>query len=272
MAHGLPDSRARRRVGDVVSLAPSWLTGAWPPGLDLPRYFAMGIVVLAGACLQGIGGLGFAMFCAPIAALAFPQLVPAPILVLGCPLAALAAVRERHSIQWSVAGFALAGRLAGAVLAAFVVKILPTPLASILFALMILTGVVLSVRGWHVATTPANSAAAGLASGLMGTITSAGAPPLAIAMHNLEPAPLRATLGCIFLIGSVMSFAALAAVGRAGSADLVLGLFLAPWLLAGFAASGPIARRMSRAAMRNFLLTLAAFGAIAVLVQVTLAH
>lgn len=255
-----------------MSLAPSWLAAAWPPGLDFTRYLAMGLMVLAGACLQGVGGLGFAMFCAPVAALVFPQLVPAPILVLGCPLAALAAVREREAIRWNIAGFALAGRFAGAVIAAFVVQVISAVVASILFALMILAGVALSVRGWQVATSRMNSAVAGVASGVMGTITSAGAPPLAIAMQNLEPAPLRATLGCIFLIGSVMSFAALAAVGRAGTADLLLGLFLAPWLVAGFAASGPIARRMSRAAMRNFLLTLAAFGAIAVLVQVALAH
>lgn len=255
-----------------MSLAPAWLVQAWPAGLGAARYVEMGLVVLVGACLQGVGGLGFAMFCAPIAALTFPELVPAPILVLGCPLAALAAVREREAIQWGVAGFALAGRFAGAVMAAFVVQILPAALASILFALLILTGVALSVQGWQVTTTRANSAVAGVASGLMGTITSAGAPPLAIAMQHLAPAPLRATLGCIFFIGSVMSLAALASVGRAGSADLVLGLFLVPWLVVGFYASGPIARRMSRAAMRNFLLLLAAFGAVAVLVQAALRH
>jgi hypothetical protein len=254
----------------VVSVAAAWLVHAWPPGLDGLRYFEMGIVVLAGACLQGVGGLGFAMFCAPIAALMFPELVPAPILVLGCPLAALAALREREAIQWGVAAFALAGRLAGAVLAAFVVRILPAQHASILFAVLILTAVALSLKGWHVATTRASSTVAGVASGLMGTITSAGAPPLAIVMQHLSPAPLRATLGCIFFIGSVMSLVALASVGRAGSADVVLGLFLLPWLVAGFGASGPIARRMSRAAMRNFLLALSAFGAVAVLVQAAL--
>jgi uncharacterized membrane protein YfcA len=227
----------------------------------------MGFVVLAGACLQGVGGIGFAMFCAPIAALAFPQLVPAPILVLGCPLAALAALRERDAIQWNVAGSAIAGRFGGAVMAAFVVQVLPAALASILFALLILAGVALSMKGWNVTTTRASSAAAGVASGLMSTITSAGASPLAIVMQHLAPAPLRATMGCIFLVGSVMSFAALASVGRAGSGDLVLGLVLAPWLLAGFSASGPIARRMSPSAVRNFLLSSATFGAVAVIVQ-----
>jgi uncharacterized membrane protein YfcA len=250
-----------------VSLAPAWLANAWPAGLDAVRYLEMGFVVFAGACLQGIGGLGFAMFCAPIAALMFPELVPAPILVLGCPLAALAAVRERESIQWSVAGFSLVGRFGGAVMAAFVVQMLSAQLATILFAVLILAAVALSVKGWRVETPPTSSTLAGFASGLMGTITSAGAPPLAIAMQHLAPAPLRATLGCIFFLGSLMSLAALAAVGRAGTADVVLGLFLAPWLVAGFGASGPIARRMSRKAMRNFLLLLATVGASALLVQ-----
>jgi hypothetical protein len=254
----------------VVTEAPSWLQHLWPGGLGAAQYFAMGCVVFAGACLQGVGGLGFSMFCAPIAALLFPQLVPAPILVLGCPLAALAAAREFEAIQWRVAGFALGGRLAGAVLAAFVVQLLSPESASIAFALLILGGVALSVRGWRVATTPVNSAAAGVASGLMGTITSAGAPPLAIVMQHLAPSPLRATLGCIFFIGSVMSLVALASVGKAGGRDVMLGLVLLPWLIAGFVASGPIARRMSRGAMRNFLLLLAAFGATAVLVQVGL--
>jgi uncharacterized membrane protein YfcA len=217
-----------------------------------------------------VGGLGFSMFCAPIAALLFPELVPAPILVLGCPLAALVAVRERRAIEWKVAGYTLAGRLLGAALAALVVKVLSAGLASVLFGILILTGVALSVKGWRVAPTRTNSSLAGVASGLMGTITSAGAPPLAIAMQHLPPAPLRATLGCIFFFGSVMSLVALAAVGKAGAADLVLGMFLLPWLVAGFGISGPIARRMSRDAMRNFLLLLASFGAVAVLVQAAL--
>jgi hypothetical protein len=67
-----------------------------------------------------------------------------------------------------------------------------------------------------------------------------------------------------------MSLVALASVGKAGGRDVMLGLVLLPWLIAGFVASGPIARRMSRGAMRNFLLLLAAFGATAVLVQVGL--
>jgi uncharacterized membrane protein YfcA len=207
------------------------------------------------------------MFCAPVAVLLFPELVPSPLLALGCPLAALAAAREFRAIDWNTAGFALAGRLAGAIAAAGLLQLLAGPTLAVLFALLILGGVALSLAGWRVLPSGRNAALAGLASGVMGTITSAGAPPLAIAMQHLEPARLRATLGCIFFAGSVFSLAALAWVGRMRAQHLVLAVLLVPWMVAGFAASGPLARRMSRRALRGFLLGLASMGALAVLAQ-----
>lgn len=237
----------------------------WPAGLDAVRYAAMGLMVLGGACLQGVGGLGFAMFCAPIAVLAFPELVPGPILALGCPLALLAGLREYRAIEWGTAGCTLLGRAAGAFLATAVLQVLSGPTLSVLFAVLILLGVALSLAGWQVRTTPLASTAAGLASGLMGTITTSGGPPLAIGMQNLPPASLRATIGIVFFLGSAISLVALALIGKAGVRDLVLALLLLPWMVAGFALSGPIAHRLSRRGVRSVLLALAAAGAVAVL-------
>lgn len=235
--------------------------------LAWPHYLQMGALVLAGACLQGVGGLGFSMFCAPLAALWFPELLPAPVLLLGCPLAALAAWRERQAIEWKVAGLALGGRGVGAALAAYVLQRLSVNLVSVLFALLILCGVALSLAGRRPAQRPRTFVAAGLASGLMATITTAGAPPLALAMQHCTPAALRATLGCIFFLGSLMSIAALASVGKAHVPDLLLGALLLPWLLAGFALSAPISRRLSPALIRHFMLALASLGALTLLLQ-----
>jgi uncharacterized membrane protein YfcA len=248
----------------MVSVALA-LIDLWPAALDGGRYAGMGAMVLAGACLQGVGGLGFSMFCAPVALLAFPELVPGPILILGCPLALLAGLREFRAIEWGTAGYTLLGRAAGAFLAAAVLQLLPGPTLSVLFGLLILLGVALSVRGWQLPATPWVSTAAGVLSGLMGTITTSGGPPLAIGMQSLAPAPLRATLGMVFFLGSGLSLWALALVGKTGPHDLVTGALLLPWMAAGFALSGPIARRISRHTVRNVLLGLAAAGAVAVL-------
>lgn len=247
-----------------------WITDLWPASLDATRYAGMAAMVFAGACLQGIGGLGFSMFCAPVAVLLFPELVPGPLLALGCPLALLGGVREYRAIEWGTAGYTLVGRAGGAFLATVVLQVLSGPTLSVLFAVLILLGVFLSVRGWAVSTTPVSSTIAGFGSGLMGTITSAGGPPLAIGMQNLQPAPLRATLGCVFFIGSVISLLALASVGKTDVHHLLIGVALLPWMVAGFLVSNPIARRMSRGGVRRVLLGLASVGAVAVLAQTLL--
>lgn len=248
------------------------LAGWLPQGLGLAAYLGMGAMVFGGACLQGVGGLGFAMFCAPMAALWFPDLVPGPLLALGCPLALLAVLREWGAIEWPTAGLALLGRLAGTAAAALCLAWLPVPALSLMFSVLILAGVALSLSGWRVLPGARNTTLAGVASGLMGTITSAGAPPFAIAMQHMQSAPLRATLGVIFFAGSAVSLLALAAVGRMGHVHLVLALSLLPWMLAGFFASGLLRGRLGRHSLRPFLLGLAAFGAVGVLAQTLARH
>ena len=244
------------------------LASLLPVGLAWPAYLGMSAMVLVGACLQGIGGLGFAMFCAPIAVLVFPELVPGPLLVLSFPLALMAAARERADIDWRIASTAIAGRLLGTLLAAACLLLLSGATLSVLFAGLILVGVALSVLGWKVAPSTPVMAIAGVASGLMGTLTSSGGPPFAISMQNLPPARLRATLGCVFFVGAGISLAALAGVGKMGVSHLLLSLTLMPWMLAGFMLSSTLAKHLSHRLSRLFLLGMATFAALAILFQV----
>lgn len=238
-----------------------------PEGLSLGHYLGMGAMVLVGACLQGVGGVGFAMFSAPLAALFYPELAPGPLLALGCPLALMSAVREIDEVDWRAAGAALVGRFAGTMGAVVCLLMLSANLLAVLFALFILGGVALSLSGRRIEASRSNMLGAGVASGLMGTITSAGAPPFALVMQYLPPARLRATLGCVFFVGAAFSLAMLASVGRFGMHQLLLSASLLPLMMIGFALSGPLNRRVSRVAVRRLLLGLSAFGAIALLVR-----
>jgi uncharacterized membrane protein YfcA len=199
--------------------------------LSWTLYLGMGFMVAAGAWLQGIGGLGYAMFCAPIAALLFPILVPGPLLAVGAPLALLAYLRERPAMDWRVAGSTLAGRVVGTVLAAGFLAYFSTRAMSLMFAIMILSGVALSLTGWRVRPSVSNLAVAGVASGLMGTITSAGGPPYAVAMQSLRPATIRATLGVVFFIGTLVSLSALSWAGRMSVAQWGISVALLPWMV-----------------------------------------
>ena len=239
-----------------------------PEGMSLGHYAGMAAMVLVGACLQGVGGVGFAMFSAPIAALYYPELAPGPLLALGGPLALMSALREFDQVDWSAAGLALVGRVVGTLGAAVCLLLLPAGLLSVLFALSILAGVVLSLSGRRFDASRGNVVGAGIASGLMGTITSAGAPPFALVMQYLPPPRLRATLGCVFFVGAVFSLAMLASVGRFGRHELWLSAWLLPLMAVGFALSGPLNRRVSRRVVRGTLLGLSAFGALALLARI----
>lgn len=239
-------------------------------GVHGAHYLAAGVLVLIGACLQGVSGLGFAMFAAPLAAIWFPELVPGPLLVLSCPLALMGGLRDRTDIVWNLAGTAVLGRIGGTALAAACLLLLSVQTLSLLFALLILTGVSLSLTGWRVTPSRRNMAVAGVASGMMGTITSAGAPPFAIAMQHMGAAQLRGTFGAIFFIGSAVSITVLTVVGRMGTHEYLLSALLMPWMFAGFFASNPIKRHLPAARVRQLLLAMAAAGAVVVLVRTVL--
>ncbi|WP_372500600.1 sulfite exporter TauE/SafE family protein (plasmid) [Tistrella mobilis] len=230
-----------------------------------------GAVIAVAACLQGTGGIGFGMVAAPVMAILMPELLPGPMLLLGLMVAVLAVTRERAALDPKGLGFALAGRLPTSIAAATLIGILPVRDLSIVFALVILGGVAISVtvslRGRRIVPSPGKLFAAGLVSGFMGTITSVGTPPIALVYQNADAAALRATIGAYLVAGTLISIGALAAVGRFGLHDLVLGAWLALPLAAGFWISGPLAARLPRNAMRWLVLALSAAAAGLLLVK-----
>ena len=249
----------------------SAFTSLWPHGLHWSGYAQMAAVVLVGACLQGIGGIGFAMFSAPIAGLFYPVMAPGPLLMLGLVVSVMSAVREFRSIDWVVARYGIGGRFVGGAIAAGALAVLaPQPMA-IAFALMLLVAIGLSMAGWTLRPSRRNAALAGVASGVMGTITSAGAPPFAILTQGMKPPQIRATVGCILAVGSGTSLAMLAAVGRFNQADFQLSLMLLPWILLGFMLSGRVGTRISPLSIRRGLLSLMTLSALGILGRAALA-
>jgi uncharacterized membrane protein YfcA len=236
-----------------------------PDGLGASDYARMCAVVMIGACLQGIGGIGFAMFSAPIAGLFFPSMVPAPLLLLGGAVSLLSALREAANIDWPIAGHGIAGRLLGGGIATAILATLPPQPLAIAFALLLLVAIALSLAGWTMAPTRRNAVWAGVASGVMGTITSAGAPPFAILTQRMEAPQIRATVGCILAVGAAVSLLMLAIVGRFGLAQITLAVLLFPWVLLGFFLSGPVGRRISALHIRRILLLLMAMSALGIL-------
>lgn len=232
-----------------------------------PAFLACALAVLAGALIQGTGGIGFAMFAAPIVVLVRPDLVPGPMILAGGTVSLLIALREFRNIDYRGAAYAIGGRVPGSIVAGLVIGLLPRATFSIFFAVLILVAVALSLGGWRVRATPASLAVAGFGSGVMGTITSVGAPPMGIVMQNMDAPVLRATVGAFLVVGSVVSLAVLAFAGRFGVRELELGFTLLIPMGIGFALSTYAVGRVNARATRMLVLGVSALSAIVLLAQ-----
>jgi uncharacterized membrane protein YfcA len=230
-------------------------------------FLVCAVAVMVGALIQSTGGIGFAMFAAPIVAIVRPDMVPGPMILMGGAVSLLICLREFRSIDMRGAAFAVGGRIPGSIVAGLVIGLLPRTTFGIFFALLILAAVALSVSGWRVRATPASLAIAGFGSGVMGTMTSVGAPPMGIVMQNMSPATLRATLGAFLVVSSAVSITVLSQVGRFGWHELQLGLLLVVPMALGFWISIPLVRHVNGQRMRRLVLGLTAVSASVLLVQ-----
>jgi len=204
-------------------------------------------IVFAAAIVQFGLGMGFGMVAAPMLAVLDPELVPVPTLILGLATATLASVRERRAIIWSEVRVGVLGRALGAALAAAILaRLTDRDTFGMIFGAMIALAVLLSVAGFRLPFTRVGLVGMAALSGLMGTITSVGAPPMAIVYQDRPGREARPTLSAFFAIGCVMSLVGLWAAGWLGMRDVMLAGLMTPGLLAGYVVSGRLTGRFDR--------------------------
>lgn len=225
------------------------------------------IVMAIGACLQGAVGFGSNLVAAPLLLLLSRTFVPGPVIVASLLLNLFVLRREGAGSVDARIGPAIVGQVPGAILAGVVFATVPERGLSLLFAAMVLAAVALSAVGRQLPMTRPALVGAGATSAFMGTISGIGGPPMAMVFQRLPGPALRGTLSRFFLIGGVVSLATLLVVGRLGGDEVVPALVLLPGTAAGFALSGPLARRVDRGAVRPVVLVLSAVSAVAVVVR-----
>lgn len=227
----------------------------------------LAVAITTGALVQGTLGLGLGLVAAPVVTLVDASLMPELMLWLAAVLPLLTLVREwRHADPRGLA-WSLAGRVPGTVAGVAVVALASDRVLGAAVGAMVLVAVVLSVREVRVALTPQSLLAAGAVSGVAGTATSVGGPPLALLYQHHPGAVVRATLAVYFCVGATLSLAGLAIAGEVRSRELVLALVLAPCLAVGFALSGPLRRRVDAGRTRKAILALCAASAVVLIAR-----
>ncbi|MHA6618412.1 TSUP family transporter [Pseudonocardia sp. DLS-67] len=229
-----------------------------------------GLAIALGALVQGSVGFGIALVAAPLLAIIDPRLVPVPMLLLATAHAMLTLRREYRDTDWTGVAWALLGRLPGIVIGVLAVALLPPRWFGLAVAVVVLTCVGLSMVRWRPRPTVPALLLAGVVSGAAGTASAIGGPPVALLYQHAHGARLRATMAAYFVVGSLLSLTGLL-VGGQFSADAVgAAAVMVPFLIAGFALSGPLRRHLDHGWTRPAVLAMAGAGALALLGQVTL--
>ncbi|WP_320777843.1 sulfite exporter TauE/SafE family protein [Streptomyces sp. CRN 30] len=231
------------------------------------EFVLLSLTVVVGALLQVSVGFGLGMIAAPVFSLVDPALAPTVVLMLATGVTALVLVREGGRADLRGCGWALLGRVPGVAAGALLVAVLPARYLALLIAGVVLVGVAASVAGFVPRQRRSAVLLAGMASGVMGTATSIGGPPMAMVWQRLSGPELRATMSAFFLVGSLMSLAALTAAGTVGAHTLRHSALLAPAAVAGVLLARPLTRRLDVRRTRTAATALAVAGASVLVVR-----
>jgi uncharacterized membrane protein YfcA len=210
--------------------------------LSLTTAAVAGLVVGLASVVQGSVGFGLALLAAPFLVLLDPRLVPGPLLLTSTMLTVLCSIRDRDAVDVRGVGYAMAGRLPGVVVGAWILTRVAAADLGLLFGILIVLGALMMGFGPPIQPRVPALLGAGFVSGVMGTSSSIGGPPMALLYQHEPGARMRGTLAGYFTLGALLSLIALAASGRFGRWEIQAALWLMPGVFIGFAASSRTAR------------------------------
>jgi hypothetical protein len=222
----------------------------------------------ASALLQGAVGFGLGLLAIPVLIYLDLRFVPGPLLVAALTLHMLVLRRDRSEVDSSGLAFLLGGRLLGTVPAAALLAWLPLEGTKLLLAVIVLAGAVMGAMHTGGPPTRAVLIGAGAASGFMATAAGLGGPPVALIYQRAPGRRLRGTLAAYFIIGTVVSLFALAAVGRFTTEEMRLSLFLIPGTVLGYLLSSRAAAFLDAGYTRTAVLAVSALAAVTVIATV----
>lgn len=201
----------------------------------------------------------------PLLVMLDPGFVPGPTLCGVLALSALIAWRERAAIDGAIMRQSLAGLLLGSAIAAALLPLLIRIGLPHVFAVLILAAVALSVSGVRIPAGRLALLVGGTASGILGTLSGAHGPPIALVLQHEPPARLRATLCAFFTVGCAIALLMLAVSGAVTPATLITGAALLPGVALGMLLGPRLGRHIDPRRGRIAVLAISTLSAIALL-------
>ncbi|HJT91091.1 MAG TPA: sulfite exporter TauE/SafE family protein [Mycobacterium sp.] len=235
--------------------------------MSVAGYSIVAVAIILASCMQASIGFGMGMLAAPIVAIVDPSLIPGTLIMLATLLTIFVVVREHEEIDLSGTGWALVGRVPGTIAGALLLAALPERALALALAGVVLAGVVLTSTGWIPVPHRRNLMLAGATSGVLGTATSIGGPPMALVWQNTTGARLRGTMSGFFLVGSLMSIAVLTLTGAVDGRTVSSFAVLMPAVVIGYALSRLVNHLLDRQRQRWIAIAISAVGAIVLIIR-----
>ncbi|MET9241955.1 sulfite exporter TauE/SafE family protein [Nonomuraea sp. NPDC003709] len=231
-----------------------------------------GLAVFVGAIVQGGVGFGLGLVAAPVLTMLDPDLMPGAIQVVNVTLPLFTLAAEWRTVDWRGLGFAVLGRLPGSVIGAVIVVYVSVYARGVFVAVMVLVAVALTARALSVPRNGVTLASAGFVSGITGTATGIGGPPMGLVYQHAKGPQIRATLAMFFFLSAAQSLVILAVVDELPARALTTGAILIVPMVLGFLVSGPLRRYLDGGKVRVAVLVVAAASALALLAQNVIAQ
>ncbi|MGF1686441.1 sulfite exporter TauE/SafE family protein [Photobacterium japonica] len=196
--------------------------------MDTSTLIYCALALAAGCVVQSTVGFGMAIVAAPIVYYFEPRFVPGVICLVGFVLALINMWQYRAMLSFKGLGAAFLGRIPGTLVASVLLLYITSQSLALVLGIGVLTAVGISLLKVRIKPTPKALFWAGFASGLMGTSTSIGGPPMALVLQHAEAAKLRANLAGYFAFSGLLSLAALTATGHFSWWHFQYGMMIMP--------------------------------------------
>lgn len=194
------------------------------------------VSLLLGCWVQTALGFGMAVIAAPIIVLVKPEWVPVVLTATALVLSILNTWDQRVYLKAGLLYTPFISRIPGTLLGAWLLIQLNTAWLQFFVAACVLLAVAVSYVGKQFPYTTNRLALASFVSGITGTTTSIGGPPMALVMQHGAPQAIRANLSLYFTYSCTISLITYAYLGLLTEQLVLIFFSLVPVCLVGFMA------------------------------------
>lgn len=228
------------------------------------------LIIMISALVQTAIGFGMALIAVPFLILIDPQMVPAPVVMIAFVQLSISAWMHKADIQWRPILMATIARIPGTMLAVWLMSMTGIEGIKIFIACAVFAAVAISLFKIQAQANIKNHLIAGFFSGLGGTATGIGGPPMALLYQHQHGDWVRANLSAFFVIGSLISLTGMAVGGFVSIQSWIYFLYFLPATLVGVWLGMKAKHRLSPEFMRPAILVLCSGSAAALLLQTLL--